>query len=254
MDAPHVRRLPADMTRRNLILWAATLAIGGLLGYRMAEYSLQGGFQPLGAVFLGFIALSAVAILLFAALVLASRDEKRGRRAARATAATAIALAAGVGLGWTLGPPLGLAEKYHNAITLGADGTLTVTLDDIDGFAAIADSPAECKSVPDGEGVTTVGAYLVGHVDTIEVAASVVDLGRDAPYLWVYVNDGARSQVLVWKGPFEVIETTAGDQSAEVTFSDAPLDPNETPGAVIGPWPETLSGTMRWSCNEWTRL
>jgi hypothetical protein len=204
--------------------------------------------------FIAALVLGIEAVLLVVALVKALEPEKRGRPAAMATIVTGVLLAMGVGLGWTLGPPLGLAEKYPRLISLSADGTLTVTLDGLEGFTAVADPPpAQCLSAPNEERVHSVGTYLVGHVDTNEVAASTVDLATEEPWLWVYLYDGVRSEAVIWTARLDVTELPADRRSSEVAFS-ATLDPEKAGAPITGPWPKTLLGTMRWSCEDWVRI
>jgi hypothetical protein len=180
MDPSTARHSIAAVPRLKLAFWAAALGVGAYLGSWMAySLTLTSTFALLGTFFVGAVIVAILFVLAVVAVAVGLQPDKRGRPAARAVVASGLLLVVGVGIGWVMTPVLGLG--YHPSPLLEADGTMTLSLEGLDGYTSLGDGLAHCRSELDSEAVTGVDANVVGRIETGTVAASVRVTALDSP-------------------------------------------------------------------------
>lgn len=242
-----------NISKQRLVVLGAALAFGGWLGYQTGSGVAAGGISAAfalgGLVFAGLVLLT----FLFVAILLAKQPDGTGGPAARVTLVAAGLFAAGFGGGW-LGA---VALEPFRPVSLEASGTVTLSMVGLPGYGGQGDAPAFCRSEVGSERVVWLDANRAGSV------------GSDAVYvsLSMYPNDpGIRPAVVVsispvvkgpgkapqWSGPADLGQGVQGDRTGRVTFTQLDLDGDESGGQPPG-WPLELSGSLTWSCAEWTR-
>jgi hypothetical protein len=145
MDPSTARHSIAAVPRLKLAFWAAALGVGAYLGSWMAySLTLTSTFALLGTFFVGAVIVAILFVLAVVAVAVGLQPDKRGRPAARAVVASGLLLVVGVGIGWVMTPVLGLG--YHPSPLLEADGTMTLSLEGLDGYTSLGDGLAHCRS------------------------------------------------------------------------------------------------------------
>lgn len=254
MDATPSRHSAPSLSRPRLVVWAASLAVGGFLGSGMHVNESTGGFGWVGALAFAILAVTILVVMGVIALILALAPDESGHRAARAIVVAAIALAVGVGIGRAIAPML----SGRVAFPLEARGTMSLSTDGLERYVGSSDAVANCRSVPDSDAVAYVDANVVGSVGTGMVGVSVVMLppdsadGRPTVQVWIQPADKTVGVAPAWQALGDIVERGDGDRSGRIAFNGATLSASD--GSVRQPegWPAELSGTVSWTCGDWT--
>ena len=250
-----IRRLLAGRSVSTLVLWAIALAGGAYLGYVIAYSVNLPGLASISAVIAGLLAVAILTALTIIAVVAALLPGKQGRPAARAAIGVGAMLILGVGAGWAITSALDLG--YHEPVVLEAEGTVNVSLDGLEGYAGHADARAFCRSEMDAQNVAHLEANLVGLVGTGMVGATL-SLQPDSPdgrpeiQIAIVPADKSKDSAAYWQGPADVVEPLDGDRGGRIRFAGVPRLPTDEGGGSPQRWPTELSGTMTWSCGDWS--
>jgi hypothetical protein len=174
---------------------------------------------------------------------------------ARAMVVAAILLAAGVGIGWAMTPVLGIG--YRAPVVLESGGTMSVTLHGIAGYANQGNALAHCRSDINTVKIALVEANLVGTIGPDLVNASVSLLpdssdGRPAVQVSIQPAVKAEGAAPMWQGPADTVEWIDRDRSGRIVFTGAALTASDEAAGQPAGWPAQLSGTLSWSCAEWS--
>jgi hypothetical protein len=252
MDASTLRRITST-SRPTLAVWVAAFALGAYLGYGIAYSQTLTGLGSLGAIVAVLIVGALLATLAVIAVVARLMSGARGRSVARAALGAGLLLAAGVVAGWTATRVIGIGLQEQNLLEAG--GTMNVSLDGLDGYAADADARALCRSEPGSDDVARVES---DHVGTLGSAAVVVSLsmrpdwtdGRPGVSVSIQPADKSQGSAPVWQGPADALPQ-GGARGGSLVFVGVALVADE--GALPPPagLPAELSGTVRWSCDDW---
>ena len=253
MDVFTLRRSITSTSRPTLVLWAAAFALGAFLGYGIAYSQTLTGLGSLGAIVAGLVAGALLATLAVIAVVARLMSGARGRSVARAALGAGFLLVAGVAVGWTVTRVLGLGLQEQTL--LEARGTMNVSLDGLDGYAAGADARALCRSEPGSDEVARIESDDVGTLGTAVVVVSVsmrpegTD-GRPAVSVSIQPADKAQGSAPAWQGSADVL-SEGGNREGRLVFVGASLVADEGALALPDGLPTELSGTVRWSCDDW---
>jgi len=251
-----IRQALAGRSVSTLVLWAIALAGGAYLGYVIAYSANLPGLGSISALIAGLLAVAILTALVVIAVVAALLPGKRGRPAARAAISVGVMLALGVGAGWAITSALGLG--YHEPVLLESRGTANLSLDGIEGYVGRGDALAFCRSETDAENVAHLETNLVGNVGTGMVAATLSlqpdsSDGRPEVQIAILPANKTQSSAAYWQGPADVVERLDGDRGGRIRFEGVPLLPTEEGGGWPEVWPTELSGTLTWSCGDWSR-
>ena len=237
-----------------LIIAVSALAIGALLGNDVAKYLETGGFAMLGAyiwivtIVVGIVGLTAPAVVAW--LV----------RRRRMSPAIATLLVAGVLLGTgAIGGAgaFGLARDEREPVEFQAPGRVRVEIRGASPpFTARIDAAAECSSVADDRSVGSVSALDVGELGsgTVRASISLVSSADQVPSIDLFVDGGdlpEGSEQPFWSGPLLVIQAAADTGRASFEGVDRVAEPDPPPSTGTDPWPDSLSGTITWTCDPW---
>jgi hypothetical protein len=239
---------------RRLVVIAAALATGCWLGYTIAVGMSGSKYGQLTAmVGIGAAALFVV-VSAFTALVLVLVPNRSGRPMARIVAMAAALFVAGVGAG-KVATPL-IWPEFHEPLSLGSSGTMSVDLAGIEGFDTNGEVEAACRSDVDSDVVAFVEASGLGTVGTGVVSATVsVFSSMDTPelILWTVPPVDDRSLQPMWQGAGDVVERGDGWSSGRVVFTQLELTAYDEQGQQPEGWPKTVSGSLSWACRGWAR-
>ena len=254
MDPVSVPQPKAATSWLKLGVWAVAFAVGAYLGYGIAWSLAQSTWGVFGALIAGAVTVTMLGILLLIAALAAVVSDGRGRPVARAMVVAAILLAAGVGIGWAMTPVLGIG--YRAPVVLESGGTMSVMLHGIDGYANQGDALAHCRSEVDTVKVALVEANLVGTIGADIVNASVTLLpatANDRPAVQVSIQPAVKAggDAPMWQGSADTVEWIDRDRSGRIVFTGAVLTSSDEASQPAG-WPALLSGTLSWSCAEWS--
>ena len=240
----------------KLVFWAAVLVVGAFLGYEIA-YGLglhdNYGFGWIAVVFLAGIVVAILVLFAVIGGLAALVPDRAGRPTIRIVTVAAVALVVGLGLGGAINAVVRLA--HHDAVMIGGPGTLTVSLEGLDRYAAQGDAPAHCGSGWDSALVARIEADSVGRVPTGTVDATVMLLpegssdGRPDVYFSIRRADKTQGLPPAWRGSGDVVERIDGDRRGRIAFTGAALLPAEETGLPPEGWPTSLSGSVSWSCD-----
>jgi len=229
------------------------IAIGGLLGYKVAYAFSVGDLSVLGGALALFILASLIALAGVVGVVALARPEGGARGTGRLALVAAGLLAVGGLAGYGLTPVLGLG--YHRPVTISVSGAATLRLQD-GAFVGRASAPATCESMPDRQVVGSVTAANLGELSSSTIGATVLFLSEDGPAvrieLWIDGADLSEGEAQpFWNGPAATSDMTPSGSSARAAFDavlSGPLKPGDP--APQG-WPARLSGGITWSCPGW---
>jgi len=254
MDPLSVQQPKAAKFWLKLAFWAVAFAVGAYLGYGIAWSLAQSTWGVLGALIAGVVTVSMLGILVLIAALAAVVSDGRGRPVARAMVVAAILLPAGVGIGWAMTPVLGIG--YRAPVVLESGGTMSVTLHGIAGYANQAGALAQCRSEVDTVNVAFVEANLVGTIGADIVNASLTLLpaaANDRPAVQVSIQPAVKADgnAPMWQGSADTVEWIDRDRSGRIVFTGAVLTASDEARQPAG-WPALLSGTLSWSCAEWS--
>jgi hypothetical protein len=250
------RQTGARVSRRKLVFRAIAFGVGAYLGYQIAYFidysSGTSGLGAFGAALLGILVAVILFVLALFAVLAWFTPGRAGRPAARALIAYGALFAGGVGLGWGLTPVLGVG--YRPPVTLNAPATITLALEGLDGYTSQRDAVANCESELDKESVAWVQASSVGTVGsaTVEVVVTILtsDGRPDVVAVLVPPVQGDTAYP-TWQGTSDVLERTEGSRGGRLAFTGTLVAGRDAPGPPGG-WPAKVSGTVSWSCGEWT--
>lgn len=247
---------PTALRATTLAWWTAAFAVGTYAGYKIAYFPVDSSSWGVVGLFIAvpFWVASTGAFIVIPALitvVLYRAWCKGPLPAARTAIVAAFLYAAGVGVGYGLTPVFGLEYRYREPVVLEARGTMTLTLDGLDGYAARSDVLAICVSVSDGEGLSGVSAAAIGTLDGLDVDAHIGGIELEFPSVGIGGVPTVDSKFVGWSGPADRAERTEDGRNGRVTFIGAALENNGAGDPVSGHLPTTLSGTLTWSCGEW---
>jgi hypothetical protein len=242
-------------TKLKVAFWAAAVGVGAYLGYLIADsLTMTSGLAILGTLFIGAVIMAILFVLGVVAAAVGLQPDRRGRPAARAVIVSGVLLVVGVAVGWALTPVLGLG--YHPAIESESLGTMSLSLDGLDGFESDGDAAAFCRSAPDSDAVAYVTANALGSVATGTVTASLImnplDSPDGRPTFGIGVTPAVKGENAApnWHGSGD-LEPIEGDRGGRITFTGAALVAGETGRPPLG-WPAELSGVLSWSCDAWS--
>lgn len=245
---------PSAVSKRKLAFWAAAFAVGAYLGYKIAEGLAMSGLAVL-SVIVGALLVAAILVsLAVIAVIAALQPGGRSRSTASAMILAGVVLIAGLGTGW-LFKEIELFG-YRPSVVLEAPGTMTMSLDGIDGYAGNVDSLAACRSEPDAERVAFVEANAIGRIGTGTVGVSVVILpqtadDRPAIEVWIVPEDKTVGPAPSWRGPAGDVAPIDGGRGVRTAFTGAALAASDETGLPPEGWPAALSGTIQWRCGGW---
>lgn len=254
MDPSTGRRSVSAVSSPKLAFWAAAFAGGAYLGYKIAEGLALSGLAVLGVIAGALLVAAILVSLAVVAVIAALQPAGRGRSTAWAMILAGVLLVAGIGTGWLL-KELGLFG-YRPSVVLEAPGTMTMSLDGIDGYAGHVDALAACRSEPDAERVAFVEANGVGRVGTGVVGTSIVILpqssdDRPAVQVWIVPADKTVGPAPSWQGPAGAVQPIDRDRGGRMAFAGAALTAGDETGLPLEGWPAELSGTIEWQCGAW---
>lgn len=254
MDPSTVRRWVPAVSKVNLAFWVAAFAVGAYLGYKIAEGLALSGLAVLSVIVGALLVAAILGTLVAIAVIAALQPDGRGRSTAGTMTLAGVLLVAGLGTGWLL-KEFGLFG-YRPSAFLEAPGTMTMSLDGIDGYTAEVDAVAACRSEPDAERVAFVEANAIGRIGTGAVGASVVILpqaadDRPTVQVWIVPQDKTVGPAPSWRGPAGDVETIDADQGGHMDFAGAVLSASDESGLPLEGWPAEVSGTLDWRCGAW---
>lgn len=236
------------------LLGVIPLGVGAFLGYQAAYESSLGGFNAIGAAFIGI----GIGVLMFIAVVVgvinALRQAGRGRVASGYAFAAAGLLAAGGAGGYAAVPVLDLG--YRSPVVLGARGEASITLDGVPTFEPNAEGRADCWSVADGTDVQEVVALSLGELNGSVLRADIFLPVEEAPRgsISVFIEASRLPEGSVqpmWNTEDVEIVASAHGATGSINFEAVPLRVDSDLGSPPGSWPATLSGEISWTCEAW---
>jgi len=249
---------PASIPRKRAWLWllpaVVPLAFGGFLGYQAGYQQSLGGFNTLGAAYIGFIIGALVVIVGLVGVGNALRPAGRGRVASRYAFAAAGLLAAGAAGGYAAVPLLDVG--YHPPVVLGARGEASITLEGVPTFEPRTSGRADCWSVADGPEVGEVVALSLGQLNGHLLRADIFlpVQGRAQGSITLFVDAAHLEGAIVprWEVMDPEIDSSPGGTTGSMSFAEVAI--LEDPELLAPPdpsWPATLSGQIRWACDPW---
>jgi hypothetical protein len=240
------------ISKKKLVAFAVALVVGVSLG----NLGGQGGgyFIPNAGIALGFGGFILV-VLAFVALVLAKQPDGNGGPGARTTLLITGLFIIGFGGGWVGA----MIVRGPAPVQLEALGSLDASLEGLPGYASQGDAPALCRSEFGSEAIQSIEADTAGRIATATVYVSLSMSPPDhpgiLPFVTVRVTPAVEGPGLApsWGGSVEVVEADAGSRSGRMAFTRLTLDGDASGGGQPAGWPLELSGSLTWSCGEWSR-
>lgn len=242
---------------RPLAALAGVSAIGaaGFVAGRSLAYlnSKPASFARLDVALLAAGTIVGALVVAF----VAGRLARDGQRATgRLRLAILAVVAAAVGVGYATASATGAV--YRAPVVLEAVAKAAGLMPDVEGFESSGDAPAVCHSVIDGRTVAELIAMDLGSLGgwtlrgTLQIAAQGSPLHGE-----VYVDGGVLPPDTLqptWAGSVTPGALAPDGRSGVLTFSALALVTDPPPGNRPDgqPWPSILSGTIRWSCGDWT--
>ncbi len=236
----------------KLLFLTAFAGLGAWLGYLIGA---GWGSTGLSSFFSAAIALSLSILIVVVLTVTAGLvGWKRSDRLAamRPMILAGVLFLASIGVGWAISrvvaPPL--------PVVLEGRGVISLELAGLDGYSGQADALAACRSEVDSDAVAAIQADTAGMVG----AGSVIALLFMPPYagadlevqVWIRPADEGQPAEVGWSGFAEMVDGSPGALRGQVAFSELTLHPDLSGAQPVG-WPSNLSGTVRWSCSDWSR-
>lgn len=251
-----VRQLNPTALQVWRVVWCVAAFGGGVYaGYKIAFYYPDtSGWGVVGLLIIVpfWVAYTgaSIAVPAIVSALLYRKWFNGGLPGARIVLIALLLYAAGLGVGYVMTPALGLEYRYREPVVLEARGTMTLRLDGMAGYVSQSDVTAHCWSVAGGEDLSWASATTVGTIDGGDVSASMSSVELEAPIVSVSVPT-ANFKMLSWSGPGVFVERTEDRRDARVAFVDIVVIDGGKGGPEQGDWPESLSGTLTWSCGEW---
>jgi hypothetical protein len=252
-SVPHPAR---KVSKAKLAFWGVVLVVGGFLGYEIA-YGIglhdSYGFGWIAVVFLVGTAVAILALFAVIGGIAALVPDRGGRPTMRVVTVAAVTLVVGLGIGGAIDALVRLG--HHDPVKFAGAGTLSVTLDRLDGFAGRGDVAAHCSSGWDSTLVARIEADSVGRVRAGTVDATVILLpegssdGRPVVYVSVRPADTNKNAAPTWYGAGDVVERIDGDRRGRIAFTGATLTSGDESMPRPEGWPVSLSGSVSWSCD-----
>ena len=219
-------------------------SVGGLTA------ALGGGVVLFGVIF-GVVIIAVVAVVL-ARIV--TRGPVPGLRVAGLTAA-AVAL----GFAGGLSTAAATGGTYREPVVLESSGTvrLAVTTPGIE-FVPTAGASASCHSLPDGTTIEGLSTLDLGELTVAGASGSLrADIrltteaaGAGSVSLWIDGGDLPEGSFQpFWDGRSEVSQPIGA--RGTITFTSRLASDKVDPSLTVAPWPESLSGSIEWSCSAW---
>jgi len=219
-------------------------SVGGLTA------ALGGGVVLFGVVI-------GVAIITVVAVVLARGVTHGPVPKLRVAGLTAVAVALGFAGGLSTAAATGGTYREPVVLESGGSARLTLTTAGIE-FAPSTGTSAACHSIPDGTAIEGLSTLDLGELTVagasgtlradITLTTETAGVGRMS--LWIDGGDLPEGSFQPsWSATVPVTQPVGA--AGTIAFTGELWSDKVDPSLTVAPWPESLVGSIEWSCSAW---